>query len=189
MLPLDVTGLSQSPAVGQEEAAHVAVAYVNRPATLPQAGSERGMQLAQRSVSSVNSYPETDVVDDGGIFDQDSVLYAQEVVSKIIKNQTLGFLWWQLSEELCSRQWSIRFRGCTNPVDFCQYSGFILDESNRKRVEFSGTIRPSRLGCMASLLSAEASRQLDVNINELHEAPNDGNPRLMRLLKLAASLQ
>lgn len=189
MVPLDGTGLSQSPATDQEETAHVAMAYVNRPATLPQAGLERGIQLAQRSVSSVNSYPETDVVDDGGIFDQDSVVYAQGVVSKISKNQTLGFLWWQLSEELCSRQWSIRFRGCSNPVDFCQYSGFILDESNRLRVEFSGTIRPSRLGCTASVLSAAASRQLDVNINELHKAPNDGYPRLMRLLKLAASLQ
>lgn len=191
MTPLDAAGFPQSAVAGHDEAdpAHVASLRVNYLSLSPQARSDSGMPLAQRSVSSVNCDLDTVNVDDGEAFDQDSVLYAQGVVSKIKKNQTLAFLWWQLPEELCCKQWSVRFRGCSNRVDFCQYSGFILDESDRLRVQFSGTIRPSRSGCMASVLSAQTARQINVNINELHRAPNDGNPRLMRLLKLAASLK
>lgn len=191
MAPLHGTGFPQSLVAGHDEAepAHGASLQVNYPSLSAQARSGNGMQLAQRSVSSVNCDLDAVSVDDGEAFDQDSVLYAQGVVSKINKNQTLAFLWWQLSEELCCKQWSVRFHGCSNPVDFCQYSGFILDESDRLRVEFSGTIRPSRSGCMASVLSASTARQINININELHKAPNDGNPRLMRLLKLAASLK
>ncbi len=188
---LDAAGCPQSPVADHDEAepAHVGSLRVNDLPLSPQARGDSGVQLAQRSVSSVNCDLDAVNVDDGEVFDQDSVLFAQGVVSKINKNQTLAFLWWQLPEELCCKQWSVRFRGCSNPVDFTQYSGFILDESDRLRVEFSGTIRPSRSGCKAGVLSAQAARQINVNINELHKAPNDGSPRLMRLLKLAASLK
>ena len=191
MTPLEATGLPQLLAADQDnlETAQVAPSHVNYPSLLPQDRTESGMQLVQRSASLVDSNLETVKTVDGETFDPDSVLYARGVVGKIKKNQTLAFLWWQLSKELCSRQWSIRFRGCTNPVDFCQYSGFILDESDRLRVEFSGTIRPSCAGCTATVLSAEKSRKIDVNSNELHIAPTDENPRLIRLLKLVASLK
>ena len=184
MSPLDVSGLSHAfvDDQGRAETTHVVQSQTDSPLVK----SECGMQLAQRTVSALSDPPKTEA---GEAFDHDSVLYAQGIVGKIKKNQTLNFLWRQLPEELDCRRWSIRFRGCANRVDFCQYSGFILDDSERLRVAFSGTIRPSRAGCAATVLSAEQARQIDVNISELYSAPNNGNPRLNRLMKLEASLK
>ena len=169
---------------GDAETAHV----VQPQTDYPSAKSECGMQIAQRSISALSDQQLVNT-SAGEAFDHDSVLYAQGIINKIKKNQTLNFLWRHLSEELGRRQWSIRFRGCSNPVDFSQYSGYILDDSDRLRVEFSGTIRPSRAGCTATVLSAEKARQIDVNISELHSAPNNGNSRLIRLMKMEASLK
>ena len=87
MTPLDAAGFPQSVVAGHDEAdpAHVASLRVNYLSLSPQARSASGMQLAQRSVSSVNCDLDTVNVDDGEAFDQDSVLYAQGVVSKIKK--------------------------------------------------------------------------------------------------------
>lgn len=184
MSPLDASGLSHAfvDDQGSTETAHI----VRSQTDSPSAKSECVMQIAQRTVSALSDPLKTSAEE---AFDHDSVLYAQGIIGKIKKNQTLDFLWRGLSEELGRRQWSIRFRGCSNPVDFCQYSGYILDDFDRLRVEFSGTIRPSRAGCTATVLSAERARQVDVNISELHSAPNNGNPRLIRLLKHEASLK
>lgn len=184
MSPLDASGLSHAfvDDQGSAETAHV----VQSQTDCPSAKSECGMQIAQRTVSALSDPLKTSA---GEAFDDDSVLYAQAIIGKIKKNQTLGFLWRQLSEELGQRQWSIRFRGCTNRVDFCQYSGYILDDFDRPRVAFSGTIQPSRAGCTATVLSAEQARHADVNISELHRAPNNGHPRLIRLIKMEASLK
>ena len=184
MSPLDASGLSHAfvDDQGSAETAHI----VRSQTDCPSAKSECVMQIAQRTVSALTDPLKTSAEE---AFDHDSVLYAQSVIGKIKKNQTLNFLWRQLSEELSHRQWSIRFRGCTNPVDFCQYSGYILDDSDRPRVAFRGTIQPSRAGCAATVLSAEQARQIDVNISELRRAPNNGNPRLIRLIKMEASLK
>ena len=184
MSPLDASGLLHAfvDDQGSAETAHV----VQSQTDAPSAKSECGMPIAQRTVSALSAPLKTCA---GEAFDHDSVLHAQAIIGKIKKNQSLNFLWRQLSEELGQRQWSIRFRGCTNRVDFSQYSGYILDDSDRLRVAFSGSIRPSRAGCTATVLSAEQARQVDVNISELHRAPNNGNPRLIRLMNLEASLK
>ena len=184
MSPLDASGLSHA-VVGDQggaETAHV----IRSQTACPSAKSECGVPIAQRTVSALSDPLKTSAEE---AFDHDSVLYAQGVIGKIKKNQSLNFLWRQLSEELGQRQWSIRFHGCTNRVDFSQYSGYILDDSDRLRVAFSGTIRPSRAGCTATVLSAEQARQVDVNISELHRAPDNGNSRLLRLLNMEASLK
>ena len=184
MSPIDASGLPHAfvDDQGSTETAHI----VRSPTDSPSARSECVMQVAQRTVSALSDPLKTCAEE---AFDHDSVLYAQGIVGKIKKNQTLIFLWRHLSEELGQRQWSIRFLGCANPVDFCQYSGYILDDSDRPRVAFSGNIRPSCEGCTATVLSAEQARQVDVNISELHRAPNNGNPRLIRLVNLVANLK
>ncbi len=151
-----------------------------------QAKPDGGLLIAQRSASALASGSEA--ASSQITLVPDSVLYARHIVDRIRANQTLNFLWWQLSKEMSDKRWFITFMGCANRVDFCEYSGYIFDEFHLPRVEFSGTIRPSRAGCQASVLSDE-SRHPPVNINELHKAPEDEYYRLRSLLAREAEVR
>ena len=126
--------------------------------------------LAQRSIS--NEDPGQNE------FDPDSVQFVQKIASKIRYKQSLYFLQFDLSDQLRSRQWSVKFRHYSDPVDFGKFSGYVLDDLLRPRISFGGSILPRPVNCFVTELSLMESKQAEGSLDsdELHNNPHNELP-------------